>query len=946
MKWKGGLRLVTIVGLIVILVAFMGLVIYFYAGGAPIDSLATVQPMTATSATVQHMEKPSFCRNTLTAPTITKFEANISRYVSPDNSDVGFNRWSLNISFASSAAALDVSRLVLDVAMPYRTQWKTALVGRKPTWTVQTIPGGRRYTAHLTGVPPAAPGFYETLRIGLNFTKVSDPTVLNNPDDARLRACTTSTLASAHTPIDVTCSATIIDTWCNGERRWIPRTKRCASTYKPCGQETAVGVANANNCTRYACYNNNRTCGRIPIGGDACIECTPVSTETCIPNCNNAGDNSIRVCGDDGCGGICGPFGSGSGCNPADPSGNVSCDATVGVCVQPLKGACSVPYSLFGTNLAPGSPELNPNDAVGIQYFKLNNSAPDTTLPMIEILNASSASGWPVDGLTVPDTGIRVRIYLDSSFYQDSVTSAGNSVGTPDVSFKFIIPAGEVQPMDAYILGANGDCTDRDTYLVVVNGDCSAIESGQPSWHPADQFEADDSTPPGSYCSNVLAVGLMGGESGASFNLVATTYSASNAGPLWLEVVFTPRAQAPCVPICLSHVCGQNECGGMCNVRNCGEGLDCNDGVCSNCPAGAPANCLHEPSEVYPAPYDANPYLAECGSDVNGCGLSCGTCASGSTCQGEMGVCVETPVCDHNVPVCLGPYPSPRSKRSLLDAASAPRREFFCDSFCEWRDINEPLPDIVPNDEKWVMPTYNMQWRTFDSLSCALSEKCIFGSGPRLLLRFTTDIMNVGNGNFIGVDPYSRPDIVIWADCHQHNHMIGFARNDLFYLSNNSVAINSSKQSYCVEATARYQSGPQASCTTETSCSNQGLPPGWYDSYNEFLDCQWIDSTLLVERQALNQWYEYRVSVNNGRNIVEYSYINNEMRFPIFIPCAPSASSNTRLNEYIQANPSVCCTRPGGFDPITCPDPETIGYPGLCSSPPAATTCDYVIPAI
>jgi hypothetical protein len=276
----------------------------------------------------------------------------------------------------------------------------------------------------------------------------------------------------------------------------------------------------------------------------------------------------------------------------------------------------------------------------------------------------------------------------------------------------------------------------------------------------------------------------------------------------------------------------------------------------------------------------------------------------------------------------------------------APRPEYFCDSFCEWREINEKLPDIVPNDEHWVMPTYHMQWRKFDNLSCAIGEGCVFGTGPRLLLRFTTDIMNVGNGMFIGVDAYQRPDIIVWATCHQHYHMRGFARNDLYYQNNKTVAVNSSKQSYCVEANRPYQSGPQTSCTTETSCSNQGLPPGWLDSYNEFLDCQWIDSTILLQRSALSQWYEYRVSVNNGRAIVEYSYINNEMRFPVFVPCAPAATGQVALAQFIAANPVICCTRPGGFDPITCPDPATIGHPGLCAHPPALPACNYTMPVL
>ena len=142
-----------------------------------------------------------------------------------------------------------------------------------------------------------------------------------------------------------------------------------------------------------------------------------------------------------------------------------------------------------------------------------------------------------------------------------------------------------------------------------------------------------------------------------------------------------------------------------------------------------------------------------------------------------------------------------------------------------------------------------------------------------------------------------------------------------------------------------YQTGPKVPCTTQADCQNQGLPQGWLDRYNRFLDCQWIDSTLLVENRAANKWYDYHISVNNGRRIVEYSYHNNRFDFPLFVPCPPAGNNQIVIQEYIAAHPEVCCSRPGGFNSVTCPNPG----PAVCNSPAAtltSTACDYTIPFV
>lgn len=280
----------------------------------------------------------------------------------------------------------------------------------------------------------------------------------------------------------------------------------------------------------------------------------------------------------------------------------------------------------------------------------------------------------------------------------------------------------------------------------------------------------------------------------------------------------------------------------------------------------------------------------------------------------------------------------------FLGKEKGKEKQYFCNTMCEWQELNDPLPDIIPNGESMVLPTYLMHWKTFDSLSCTFDEKCVFGVGERLILRFNTDIMNVGTATFHGVDIFGRPDLALYSQCHQHYHMRGFAQHVIVDNTTGLVLIESSKQSYCVESSMQYQFGPKVPCTSDTTCDNQGLEPGMLDRYDKYLDCQWLDVTGLVETQNMNKWHLFFVSVNNGRPIVEYSYVNNQAQFPVFIPCPPTRNVQIEPFTIVQANPQYCCNRPGGYDDFACPD-FTNQEPNICSWPqPSPSECSYIIP--
>jgi len=173
-----------------------------------------------------------------------------------------------------------------------------------------------------------------------------------------------------------------------------------------------------------------------------------------------------------------------------------------------------------------------------------------------------------------------------------------------------------------------------------------------------------------------------------------------------------------------------------------------------------------------------------------------------------------------------------------------------------------------------------------------------------------TNIHNIGTAAYVGESPYERPDLYVYAACHQHYHEVGFAGFELYYTENNSIIVNSTKKSYCVETSEQWQFGSKVPCLSDTTCDNQGLEPGNTDIYGSDLDCQWLDITDLYLTNRLCRWYKYTVHVNHFRSLIEYSYENDATSFPVFLPCAPTVEERILYPDYMQANPNTCCARP------------------------------------
>ena len=125
--------------------------------------------------------------------------------------------------------------------------------------------------------------------------------------------------------------------------------------------------------------------------------------------------------------------------------------------------------------------------------------------------------------------------------------------------------------------------------------------------------------------------------------------------------------------------------------------------------------------------------------------------------------------------------------------------------------------------------------------TCLRDEGCLRGYGTRTVIRFDTEILNLGEKDyFIGSPPSnSSQQTTQWEfdECHNHWHYEGYARYVLFDENGTEIPIGF-KNGFCVLDLEC----PDVSMEKYT-CEIQGLSVGCKDVYDHFLDCQWIDIT-------------------------------------------------------------------------------------------------------
>jgi hypothetical protein len=447
-------------------------------------------------------------------------------------------------------------------------------------------------------------------------------------------------------------------------------------------------------------------------------------------------------------------------------------------------------------------------------------------------------------GAAVPATGIETVVFGDTTMPGfDVIKVACGGEGIPEAVYQFDVSVN--MGLEIRMLSASGDPDALDTVLAVHQADCltQVAFSG---------FCSDDASPPGGLGSRVYGPLAPG-----SYRLIATGYSASQVGPFQFQIKFAPG----CVPACDGKFCGPDGCNGECGACDAGQ-------LCSD--AG----------RCFTAPCTPDCGNRRCGDD--GCGGSCGTCGAGELCAETEGRCVEAGACNHLRPVC---------KRCGPNA--------YCGSDCACHPVDETLVDLIPAPASTLLPSIEFEWRTFSTSSCALAESCVPGPGRWLLMRFTTDVLNQGLGGFTPGDPAAQPEFFSYHECHQHFHFTGFANYALRSLDGQSI-LTGRKLSYCMEDSYQHLLGPNIPCDASSTCDDQGISPGWADSYPNTLDCQWVvlrGETAAPTDVPANQWYQHETCTNTGRVFHEATFDNNCIRIPVYVPEVPDNGTVVKYTD-------------------------------------------------
>jgi len=176
-------------------------------------------------------------------------------------------------------------------------------------------------------------------------------------------------------------------------------------------------------------------------------------------------------------------------------------------------------------------------------------------------------------------------------------------------------------------------------------------------------------------------------------------------------------------------------------------------------------------------------------------------------------------------------------------------------------------PDLYINQDLLISSMYLEEYTVTDT--CLYEEKCVLGFGTRELVRFSTEIGNIGNADFVVGDPIENSDGFSDDNCHDHWHQLGYASYEI-YRGAGQPEIVGLKNGFCVL---------DISCDngqlTKYNCQFMGISAGCLDIYNADIPCQWLDVTDLEDGI-----YTVIVKINwekfpDARGMYELDYTNN-----------------------------------------------------------------------
>lgn len=213
------------------------------------------------------------------------------------------------------------------------------------------------------------------------------------------------------------------------------------------------------------------------------------------------------------------------------------------------------------------------------------------------------------------------------------------------------------------------------------------------------------------------------------------------------------------------------------------------------------------------------------------------------------------------------------------------------------------LPDLIVNGTK-LAQYLSVSEEKFSASSCSVQEGFVSGPGWRTLLRFATSTPNIGPGALVIGNPASCPALYEMSSCHGHMHLHDYADHRLWtpggydtWLARRdlnqpvSAAVNTailsqaikdkslvagSKMGFCMIDSELYSAGANPTPTFTSCTGTQGLSAGWSDTYNAYLDGQYI----AVDGVKTGD-YVLELHVNPNKVLPETSSLNNTVAVKI-----------------------------------------------------------------
>jgi hypothetical protein len=188
------------------------------------------------------------------------------------------------------------------------------------------------------------------------------------------------------------------------------------------------------------------------------------------------------------------------------------------------------------------------------------------------------------------------------------------------------------------------------------------------------------------------------------------------------------------------------------------------------------------------------------------------------------------------------------------------------------------FPDLRVDGDA-ARTTLRLTHEDFLRSSCALQDACVGAPGRRTLLRFDANLQNLGSGDLQIGSPENNP-LFSYSVCHQHFHLKNIMTFELLDRTgaaaigdNGRIVVR--KQGFCIQGVVQIA----GDSPNPYDCDNQGLAPGWSDTYASTLTCQWLDVTGVPAGE-----YVMRITVNASHTFPESDFGNNSELIAVSLP--------------------------------------------------------------